>query len=228
MAPGAERNAAEGRMDEPAVLQEKCTHPILVISGMAANQAIGIVESEADFFSETSSQWSQVLPGPWVTETFPVWDVAPRDGRSDVDFALQCWPTLLLSGAVMARGQVSSDPGSLDFAFPRTAVGVGPPNPLRPGTVVWLVVADGEGVNGGNGATFNQLAELFRDVLGARAVRAAAKRQRPRAQQSRQAGPAGWRRPVADQIVPRRPLQSGRRRSRGLQPHLDQPRGSGR
>jgi hypothetical protein len=28
-----------------------------------------------------------------------------------------------------------------------------------------LVVADGEGVNGGNGATFNQLGEFFKDVL---------------------------------------------------------------
>jgi hypothetical protein len=54
------------------------------------------------------------------------------------------------------------------MAWARTAVGVGPGK--RGETVVYLVVADGEGVNGGNGATFNQLGEFFRDVLGATAA----------------------------------------------------------
>jgi hypothetical protein len=155
----------------PTVLQPAFTHPMLAISGTGAHQNIGIVQTESNFLSPTSTQWSQVHDSnPSVTETFPLWDAAPRDEKSDVDYAVQCWPNLLVNGAVIARGQFTSDPGDIDYAFPRTAIGVRPGTRSLPSTSVYLVVADGEGVNGGNGATFNQLGEFFRDVLGATAA----------------------------------------------------------
>jgi hypothetical protein len=49
--------------------------------------------------------------------------------------------------------------------FARTAIGVA-------SSGVMYLVADGEGVSGGNGATGNQLGHFFRDVLGATAAMA--------------------------------------------------------
>jgi hypothetical protein len=66
------------------------------------------------------------------------------------------------NGAVIAGGDFAwSSTPYYDFAFARTAIGIGPTGRL------FLVVADGEGVMGGNGATGNQLAHFFRDVLQA-------------------------------------------------------------
>lgn len=135
-------------------IQPPFMQPLLTVSGIGPGQHIGIVLSEADFFSPTSRQWRQVgLPSE------PIWDVDPRDGRSDVDFALQCSPILTHDGVVITRGVYDS--GSYyQLAWARTAVGIGRDR-------LFLVVADGEGINGGNGATFHQLGEFFRDVLGA-------------------------------------------------------------
>ncbi len=137
----------------PTVLQPASTLPMLRISGTATQQQISIVpQSEANFFSTTSAQWRQA--------GVPIWDVAPRDGVSDVDYALQCSPLLLKGGLASWRGNHDSGSG-YTLAWARTAVGV------TTGGVLYLVVADGEGVNGGQGATYNQLGEFFRDVLGA-------------------------------------------------------------
>jgi hypothetical protein len=119
-------------------------------------QQIDIVTSEADFLSTVSTQWGRDATNA------PIWDNAPRDGISDVEYAWQCAPFLLKNDAVIWRG-VHDDLKTWEYlwAVARTAVGV------APGGVVFLVVADGEGVNGGQGASQNQLGEFFRDVLRA-------------------------------------------------------------
>ena len=117
-----------------------------------------IVESRADFLEFPSNQWTQI-GNPAV----PIWDVAPRDGVSDVAYAIQIPnPPLLRDGNVIAGGNFVCDSyGNYDYAFARTSVGV-----KADGTLL-LVVADGEGVHGGNGTTGNQMGHFYRDVLGA-------------------------------------------------------------
>jgi hypothetical protein len=133
------------------------TTPMLTISGYHAGQAFGIVESNSNFLETPSSQWNQVGNPP-----HPIWDVA-RDGVSDVTSALQIGnPPLLRNGNVIAGGDFAYDLfGNYDYALARTCVGVAANGKL------YLVIADGEGVHGGNGATGNQLGRFFRDVLGA-------------------------------------------------------------
>jgi hypothetical protein len=123
-----------------------------------ARHHVRIAVSLADFLSP-SAQWGRDRSG------YPIWDFAPRDQHSDVDYALQVAPFLLKDGAVIWRGEFDNlDKWDYLWAIPRTAVGIGPMG------AVYLVVADGEGINGGNGASQNQLGEFFRDVLGANAA----------------------------------------------------------
>jgi hypothetical protein len=131
------------------------TCPMFTIKG---HNQFDIVESRMNFLEVPSPQWSQIGNPP-----HPIWDVAPRDGQSDVTYAIQIPnPALLRNGAVIAAGHfVNDSAGNYDYAFARTSVGVGPTGKL------YLVVADGEGVHGGNGATGNQLGHFYRDVLGA-------------------------------------------------------------
>jgi hypothetical protein len=139
----------------PSVIEPANILPILTVAGDSIHQQIDIVNSESDFTSTTSSEWKRDSNGN------PIW------GVSDVSYAVQVAPTLLMNGSVTWRGEFDVSSGYVQ-SFPRTAVGVGP------GTggfnTLYLVVADGEGVNGGNGATLNQLGEFFRDVLGATAA----------------------------------------------------------
>jgi hypothetical protein len=138
----------------PNVIEPANVLPMLTTAGDSVRQQIDIVHSESDFTSTNSSQWRRDSDGN------PIWCV------SDVSYALQVAPTLLMNGSVIWRGEFDVVSGYLQY-FPRTAVGVGPgPG----GNTLYLVVADGEGVNGGNGATHNQLGEFFRDVLGATAA----------------------------------------------------------
>ena len=124
---------------------------MLTITGVGVHQQIDIVNSESDFTSTNSSQWKRDSDG------HPIW------GVSDVSYALQVAPTLLMNGSVYWRGELDVGDG-YEVSWARTAVGVGPG---AGGNTLYLVIADGEGVNGGNGATLNQLGEFFRDVLGA-------------------------------------------------------------
>lgn len=134
------------------------TTPMLTIVGYNGGQQFNIVESNSNFLEVPSNQWSQV-----GSPSHPIWDVYPRDGDSDVSYALQIGnPPLLRNGAVVAGGDFQYDSyGSYDNAFARTSVGVGSDGKF------YLVIVDGEGVHGGNGATGNQLAHFYRDVLGA-------------------------------------------------------------
>jgi len=134
------------------------TSPMLTIRGQGPGQAIGIAQSNSNFLESPSAEWSQV-----GSPSHPIWDVAPRDGISDVSYALQIPnPPLVRNGQVIAGGQFVYDSyGNYDYALARTSVGVGSNG------LFYLVVADGEGVHGGNGATGNQVAHFYRDVLGA-------------------------------------------------------------
>jgi exopolysaccharide biosynthesis protein len=74
-------------------------------------------------------------------------------------------PPLVFNNAVIAYGNFNPTvPGDYDYVFPRTTIGV-KTDPL--GSVLYLVIADGEGIHGGHGATANQMGHFFKDVLGA-------------------------------------------------------------
>ena len=136
------------------VLEPASTLPLLTIKGTGTHQQIAIVQSEADFESPSSSQWKQV-----GSPSHPIWDV-DRNGVSDVDYAMQCSPSVLKNRVAIWRGNYDSG-SEYQMAWARTAFGVAPAG------VAYMVVADGEGVNGGNGASLNQLGEFFRNTLGA-------------------------------------------------------------
>jgi hypothetical protein len=149
-----ETHVPDGAPADPGPIEPALTQPLLTVVGTAIGQRFGIVPSEADFLATSSRQWRQV-----GSPSFPIWDVAPRNGVSDVDYALQCAPVLTQNGFVIGRGVYDSGT-YYQLAWARTAVGVA-------AGILYLVVADGEGVNGGHGATLNQLGEFFRDELGA-------------------------------------------------------------
>lgn len=121
--------------------------PVLGITSEAGTQSFQIVEKSA---SMKSNDWV------WK-DGRPVWDDNPRDGVSDVNFAIQCEPILLREdGSIPA--QFAPDHYK---HWARTAVGID-----RSGRLI-LLVADGEGLHGCQGASMPQLAAFFRDVLKA-------------------------------------------------------------
>lgn len=132
--------------------------PMLGIHGTATgSQQLEVVHTEGGFMTVTSNEWSS--PNPSCT----LYDKAPRDGVSDYDFAIQQadgGKALLLDGVAFT----DADDVPVPLGWARTAIGIGA------GGAVFLVVADGEGVMGGNGATFGQLGSFFRDVLHATAA----------------------------------------------------------
>ena len=139
----------------PNVIEPANILPMLTVAGDSVRQQIDIVHSESDFESMNSSEWRRDSEGN------PIWAL------SDVSYAVQVGPTLLMNSLVIWGGEFDVVSGYLQY-FPRTAVGVGPGT--GGSNTLYLVVADGEGVNGGNGATHNQLGEFFRDILGATAA----------------------------------------------------------
>jgi hypothetical protein len=145
-----------------AALVPQNTQPLFGVVGTGKNQRFSITQSD-DNFLETS-----VSPPEWnrTSSGTPIWDVAPRDGVSDLSYALQMGnPPVLANGAVIAAGDYQwSIMPTYDYVFARTAIGVASTG------VLYLVVADGEGIHGGNGATGNQLGHFFRDVLHATAA----------------------------------------------------------
>jgi hypothetical protein len=114
--------------------------------------------------------WDPTWPfSPWKYTGYPalsgdpIWDPTLPFGVSDVDYALQCDPFLLKNGLIPWGGDFKSV-SYYTLSWARTAVGVARG---KKGTIVYLVVVDGEGLNGGNGSTKNQTGAFFRDVLGA-------------------------------------------------------------
>lgn len=152
--------------DENQLLLFPANHqPLLGVVGQSQQQ-FAIYSSRSNFWERTWTgmdeppQWSQ--PSPFSTA---VWDL-DRDGNSDVQYALQISnPPLVWDGRVYAYGDfnATSPNGDYDYVFPRTAVGV--KTGVLEDSTLFLVVTDGEGIQGGHGATANQLAHFFRDVL---------------------------------------------------------------
>lgn len=123
--------------------------PMLTMDGNGTNQRIRIVwDTERDFASSTSTQWNKV-------GGIPLWDNAPRDGVSDVLYALQCG-----NQDPLYRADTGAIAQETHPEWAATSIGVS-------GSLVYLVVVDGEGIWGGNGASGNQLGEFFRDTLHA-------------------------------------------------------------
>lgn len=125
--------------------------PMLTVRGTGLNQRVRIVwDSERDFLT-TSSQWNQV-------DGVPLWDNAPRDRASDVSYALQCG-----NQDPLYRADTGAIAEEAHPEWASTAIGIS-------GSTVYLVVVDGEGIWGGNGASGHQLGLFFRDKLRAEAM----------------------------------------------------------
>jgi hypothetical protein len=134
------------------------TAPLLAITGASFAQSVRIVQNTPANFESNTDPWSTITLPPPLSIDIPLYDTNPHDGDSDISFGFQSWPTVLANGDVIASEH--ADETRFDAAWSRTAVGVS-------GTRMFLVVADGEGIPGRHGATFNQLGEFFRDALSA-------------------------------------------------------------
>jgi uncharacterized protein YigE (DUF2233 family) len=120
--------------------------PMLGIKGIT-NQRFTVIDTPPDFTQTQTSGWSRDADG------HPIWDT-DRDGTSDFDMAVQCEPWIVKNGvAIPALGDRTKH-------WARTTVGVG-------NGKLFLVVADGEGIRGAQGADFDSLARFYIDVLGA-------------------------------------------------------------
>ena len=124
--------------------------------------------TDTDFMVSTNG-WMRIasVPNCPLGNVCPIYDATAPHNQSDFQYAFQMGHVLLWQGDVVARGihakLGTTFPG--EFAFARTTIGVN-----TAGTRAWLVIADGEGIDGGNGGTPNQLGEFYRDILGASAA----------------------------------------------------------
>ncbi len=117
----------------------------LTVKGASPSQQIDIVDTDANFKADTAT-WSPFGNPPTQ------WFYDPNgDNQSDVNYAIQMVPRILRNG--MNEGPVG------DAMWARTTVG----KDLM-GTRFWLVVSDGEGVNGGNGAEWVQFGGLYQQL----------------------------------------------------------------
>lgn len=122
--------------------------PLLHIVGTGANQSITIKHNASMDFLTASSTWKEVPT--------PIWDENPPYNVSDPTYAMQAWPVLVRANVPLAANGC----GDGDPAFARTAIGVSASN-------AFVVVVDGEGVNGHGGMPASQLAAFFANILGA-------------------------------------------------------------
>ena len=122
--------------------------PVFGIYGISTDQTIRIVSKQGIFSDPAATDWN-------ATGSVPLWDDPPRDEVSDVAYAIQM-------DAYLNKGDTVGVFGG-DYAkyWARTSIGIKSTGSLL------LVVADGEGIDGAQGASFGQLGEFFRDVLGA-------------------------------------------------------------
>ena len=117
--------------------------PVLGIDGWSTpGQAMRIVEKSNDIWN---------LPDWNPTSVGPLWD-DNRNGNSDVSYALQAGPLIVRDGQSLILDS---------WYVARTAVGLADNGDL------FMVVADGEGVNANQGSSLQELGEFFARVLGA-------------------------------------------------------------
>jgi hypothetical protein len=131
--------------------------PMLTIFGTGTQQVFDIASVNHNFEQSPSTEWTQ------LSASSTIWDRLAPFGVSDVSVALEISnPPLVVGTQVIADRDFRLDSGiTYDYTFARTSVGIAPDGNLL------LVVADGDGVQGSQGATANQLARFYRDVLGA-------------------------------------------------------------
>lgn len=112
----------------------------------------------------SNTGWKRVaaaqVPNCPAGKTCPIYDMTNPQNSSDYQYAMQMGHFLLKAGRVVRRGIILANGAPYDYAYARTSIGVN-----ANGTKTWIVVADGEGVDGGHGATANQLGEFYRDHL---------------------------------------------------------------
>jgi hypothetical protein len=140
----------------PTIIQQPRTWPLLTVNGESTGQSISIVPSDTNFTNQASDSLGNSCDPTteWTNVAGQItWNA------SHVDYALQSVPFLLNNGEVINSG-ILDDKGDPDAALSRTSIGVSANN-------VYIVVADGEGVMGGNGATASQAGNLFKNQLQA-------------------------------------------------------------
>jgi hypothetical protein len=152
----------------PVLIQDVWKVPMFGVKGTGTARRASIVMTDTDFMT-SSAPWKRVagIPNCPAGNACPIYDAVAPTNQSDFDFAFQMGHVLLFNAKVMARG-INAEIGTAfpgEFAFARTAIGVN-----AAGTRAFLVIADGEGIDGGNGGTPHQLGTFFRDKLGASAA----------------------------------------------------------
>jgi phosphodiester glycosidase/carboxypeptidase family protein len=157
-------NPVPGRAPAPAVaIQDAWTTPLFGVKGTGSQRRANIVMTDTDFMASTNG-WKRVagVPNCPAGNACPIYDAARPYNRSDYLYAFQMGHVLLRAGTAIARGVINHGGFAGEFAYARTSIGTN-----FNGTVAWFVIADGEGIDGGNGATPNQLGEFYRDILQA-------------------------------------------------------------
>jgi hypothetical protein len=111
----------------------------------STSQSFAIVATPTNFNIQTPNQWGLDF------FSRPIWDTN-GDNVSDVAQALQAEPALLFDNRIPFAGVVGPGVDTIyNTQFARSTIGVGS------GNVLYFVVADGEGVHGGNGPTANKV-----------------------------------------------------------------------
>jgi hypothetical protein len=158
----------------PNPIQNAGQLAMLGISGSGTAQRATILLTDANYMTSTNS-WKRLSGVPGCpTSTCPIFDAVKPFYKSpnclgacanDFQYAVQMDHVLLLNGRVDARGVWITGGPIWDYSYSRTSVGVN-----DTGTTLWLVVADGEGLDGSGGATCNQVGEFYKNELGAYAA----------------------------------------------------------
>jgi hypothetical protein len=149
----------------PVLLQDVWKTPMWGIKGTGTARRASILLPDTDFMTSTTG-WKRVAgaTGCPILNSCPIYDAVAPTNESDYDYAFQMGNLLLDGGKVISRGLIAAIgtvfPG--EFALSMTTIGVN-----TGGTATYLVIADGEGIDGGNGATPNQLGAFYKDILGA-------------------------------------------------------------
>lgn len=117
--------------------------PMLAITGRTTNQSIRVVSTDSDFL--------HLLSPDWTTR-----NGSPAYEPDVLDFAIQTDTPIMENGV-----DTVADVNAKQWA--RTSMGAAP---FR----AFLVVADGEGVNGGHGAEFRQLYGLYKHLGATSAI----------------------------------------------------------
>jgi hypothetical protein len=182
--PNANRSSA------PRVtIQDRWQSPMFTVAGTGTQQVAKVIMTPTDFAWTSGGPWKRVaapgVPNCPAGKTCPIYDVKAPTNQSDFTYAFQMGIMMLrdvgkacntnadcsagktgpcvakrCTGLVIARG-VQADAIQGEYAIARTSVGTS-----ADGKKAWFMIADGEGIDGANGATLNEMAELYR-TLGA-------------------------------------------------------------